>query len=89
MSIAVAVALASPAVLHAQNTTSKDDDLQEIVVTGFKASLENSAEFKKNSSSIVEVVTAEEIGKLPDASIAESIARLPGLTAQRLNGRGQ
>lgn len=89
VSIAVAIALASPAALQAQNTTTKDDDLQEIVVTGFKASLENSAEFKKNSSSIVEVVTAEEIGKLPDASIAESIARLPGLTAQRLNGRGQ
>src|SRR5690606_17172427 len=36
-----------------------------------------------------EVVTAEDIGKLPDVSIAESLARLPGLTAQRLDGRGQ
>lgn len=38
-------------------------------------------------SSIDEAVSAEDIGKLPDVSIAESIARLPGVTAQRLNGR--
>ena len=88
VSLAVAVALTAPSALYAQDTT-RDDKLEEILVTGFKASLENSAEIKKTSSSIVEVVTAEEIGKLPDASIAESIARLPGLTAQRLNGRGQ
>ena len=44
---------------------------------------------KKNESSIVEVVSAEDIGKLPDASIAESIARLPGIAAQRTNGRAQ
>ncbi|MEN7343185.1 MAG: TonB-dependent receptor, partial [Pseudomonadota bacterium] len=38
---------------------------------------------------IVEAISAEDIGKLPDVSIAESLARLPGLAAQRLNGRGQ
>jgi hypothetical protein len=38
---------------------------------------------KKASDSIVEVVSAEDLGKLPDASIAESLARLPGLTGQR------
>ena len=40
-------------------------------------------------TSMVEAVSAEEIGKLPDVSIAESIARLPGLTAQRVAGRAQ
>jgi iron complex outermembrane recepter protein len=59
----------------------------EIVVTGFKASLENAVLEKKNSQQIVESVSAEDIGKLPDASIGESIARLPGITSQRLNGR--
>ena len=62
-----------------------DDDV--IVVTGFRASLESAVAEKKLSDQIVESVTAEDIGKLPDASIGESIARLPGLTAQRLNGR--
>ena len=44
---------------------------------------------RRTSDSIVEVVSAEDIGKLPDSSIAESIARLPGLAAQRTNGRAQ
>jgi iron complex outermembrane recepter protein len=44
---------------------------------------------KKNKDSIVESISAEDIGKLPDASVAESIARLPGVTAQRTAGRAQ
>ena len=60
-----------------------------IVVTGFRASLRSSTAKKKNSETVVESVTAEDIGKLPDNSIAESIARLPGLAAQRNNGRAQ
>ncbi|MBY0563842.1 MAG: TonB-dependent receptor [Hyphomonadaceae bacterium] len=62
---------------------------QEIIVTGFRASLRSSTETKRESDAIVEVVTAEEIGRLPDNSIAESLSRLPGLTAQRLFGRSQ
>jgi iron complex outermembrane receptor protein len=62
---------------------------EEIVVTGIRAGLASSIETKREETSIVEVVTAEDIGKLPDVSIAESIARLPGLAAQRVNGRAQ
>ncbi|HEX6636410.1 MAG TPA: TonB-dependent receptor [Steroidobacteraceae bacterium] len=61
----------------------------EVVVTGIRKSIQDSIGVKKNESSIVEVVSAEDIGKLPDASIAESIARLPGIAAQRTNGRAQ
>ncbi|MXP29473.1 TonB-dependent receptor [Porphyrobacter algicida] len=61
----------------------------EIVVTGFRASLAKSAAIKRNSTLIVDSVTAEDIGKLPDVSIADSLARLPGVTAQRLEGRDQ
>jgi len=63
------------------------DDGPDIVVTGFRAALENAVAEKKNRDIIVESVSAEDIGKLPDASIAESIARLPGVTSQRVNGR--
>ena len=65
------------------------DDVGEIVVTGLRKSIEDSIGVKKNESSIVEVVSAEDIGKLPDASIAEAIGRLPGIAAQRTNGRAQ
>jgi iron complex outermembrane receptor protein len=63
--------------------------LDTIVVTGIRRGIERSIDTKKNSTSIVEAVSAEDIGKLPDVSIAESIARLPGLAAQRVAGRAQ
>jgi iron complex outermembrane recepter protein len=60
-----------------------------IVVTGIRRSISDSIEIKRRERGVVEAVSAEEIGKLPDVSIAESIARLPGLTAQRVGGRAQ
>src|SRR5690554_1010025 len=61
--------------------------LEEVVVTGIRRSIMNSMAIKENASSIVEAVSAEDIGKLPDTSIAESLARLPGLAGERVNGR--
>lgn len=56
---------------------------QTVVVTGIRRSIESSIATKRASDSIVEAISAEDIGKLPDSSIAESLARLPGLTGQR------
>lgn len=67
----------------------EEDVVDEIIVTGIRASIASSIAAKARNTSIVEVITAEDIGKLPDVSIAESLARLPGLTAQRLDGRSQ
>ncbi len=66
-----------------------DEEVEEIVVRGFRPSLERAIELKRSSTSIIEAVSAEDIGKLPDVSIGETLARLPGLTAQRLDGRAQ
>ena len=60
-----------------------------IVVTGYRASLNASASIKRGAPTIVEALSAEDIGKLPDVSIADSLARLPGVTSQRLEGRDQ
>jgi iron complex outermembrane recepter protein len=60
-----------------------------IVVTGIRRSIQDSIAIKRRERSVVEAVSAEEIGKLPDVSIAESIARLPGITAQRVGGRAE
>lgn len=62
-------------------------NLDKVVVTGIRGSIERSIDTKQAATSIVESVSAEDIGKLPDSSIADSIARLPGLTAQRERGR--
>jgi iron complex outermembrane receptor protein len=61
--------------------------LESVKVVGIRLGIENAIDTKQEATSIVESVSAEDIGKLPDSSIAESIARLPGLTAQRERGR--
>ncbi|HEY0062811.1 MAG TPA: TonB-dependent receptor [Telluria sp.] len=63
--------------------------VQSVVVSGIRRGIEDAISVKKDSSSIVEAISAEDIGKLPDVSIAESISRLPGLAAQRVAGRAQ
>lgn len=68
---------------------SATDAASRVVVTGIAHSIETSIASKRNSDSIIEAVTAEDLGKLPDISIADSLARLPGLTAQRTDGRAQ
>lgn len=72
-----------------QNQPTEAEDIDTIEVVGIRRSIEASTETKRESTSIVEAISAEDIGKLPDTSIADSIARLPGLTAQRFGGRPQ
>ncbi len=103
LSVALAsAAMLLTAQAHAQSTgeteqggqaaagKKKADDaknLDKVVVTGMRGAIERSIDTKQASTSIVESISAEDIGKLPDSSIADSIARLPGLTAQRERGR--
>ncbi|NVE96044.1 TonB-dependent receptor [Altererythrobacter lutimaris] len=80
-------ALAQDAEAAAEDTEANEDDGDVIIVSGFRQALETAVAEKRLSDQILESVTAEDIGKLPDDSIGESIARLPGVTSQRLNGR--
>jgi len=72
---------------EAQAQADEQQDVEVIEVRGFRRSVVESINTKRFATEVVESVSAEDIGKLPDSSIAESIARLPGLTAQRLDGR--
>lgn len=95
----LAAALSLPAIAQDSPASTSDDPeddqrapvvLDKFTVTGgFSGSLAAAAEQKQNLRLITEVIHAEDIGKLPDISIAESLSRLPGLTTQRLNGRAQ
>ena len=90
MLLGTPVAYAQTADATAQDPQTEEDqatNLDGIVVTGIRRGIENAIETKQTSTSIVETISAEDIGKLPDISIAESIARLPGLSAQRVAGR--
>lgn len=70
---------------HAQQTAAT----QTITVTGIRRGIESSIATKRNADGIMEVISAEDIGKLPNTSIAESLASLPGLAGQMVGGRVQ
>jgi TonB-dependent receptor len=88
---AQAAAGSPPASDKAKNASGAAEEIVQLsafrVTAGFAASLAAAAEVKQSLTGVAEVVTAEDIGKLPDVSIAESISRLPGLAAQRVAGR--
>jgi TonB-dependent receptor len=75
----------SAGVVGAADTSA--DALEEVTVTGIRASIATAITMKEQSDSIIEAISAEDLGKLPDLSIADSLARLPGLAAQRTDGR--
>ncbi len=84
------VAMAAPAAAQDnQNEDVAQGEDNEILVTGIRSAIETSLETKRDATSIVEVISAEDLGQLPDLSIADSLARLPGVTAQRVRGRSQ
>ncbi|MFM8637850.1 MAG: TonB-dependent receptor plug domain-containing protein, partial [Betaproteobacteria bacterium] len=71
-----AVAALSAVQAHAQQA-------QQVTVTGIRSAIESAISVKKNADGVTESLSAEDIGKLPDTTIAESLARRPGVTAQR------
>ncbi|MBX9884049.1 MAG: TonB-dependent receptor [Novosphingobium sp.] len=79
---------AAPA--FAQETTAPDASAPpEIIVTGIRSSLRSAASIKKNSLSIVDAISSEDLGKFPDTNVAESLQRIPGVAIDRSNGEGR
>lgn len=64
-------------------------EMQAVQVNGFVSSIENATALKRNASTIVEAISAEQVGKLPGVSIADALGRLPGLAVQTVDGRPQ
>lgn len=75
-------AQAAPATPANQSSSNK---LEEVIVTGIRRSLESAQAIKQNSEQIVDSVTAQDIGALPDRSVSEALQRIPGITLQRTN----
>jgi iron complex outermembrane receptor protein len=77
---ALGLAMLVPPALTFAAAAADNSSLDEIVVTGIRKSVEASLDAKRNSTELTEVVTAEDIGKMPDKNVADSLARLPGVT---------
>jgi TonB-dependent receptor len=93
LAAASGLALMAAASAHAQTTpapaaepAADTSQVEEVVVTGVRKSLRDALQVKQGSDKVVEAISAKDIGVLPDVTIAESIARLPGVNATRDRG---
>ena len=92
--IAAAVTLAlsgqTATVLAAQSTTSANSNqIEEVVVTGIRGSLRESLETKREAVSVVDALSAEDVGKFPDKNLAEALQRVPGVVISHDFGEGE
>jgi iron complex outermembrane receptor protein len=83
------VSLGLATLAGAQETGSPGPQLEEVVVTGFRESLEVALENKRASVNFTDSISAEDVGKLPDNNLAEALQRVPGVQISRTNGEGQ
>jgi iron complex outermembrane recepter protein len=84
----IAVADDADETVRASKPDQSADELQEVVVTGIKQSLEAAIDLKRNADSFIDAINAEDVGKLPDANLAEVMQRVPGVAIQRTRGEG-
>jgi iron complex outermembrane receptor protein len=77
-------------VAGAQQAPAPEAPVSEVVVVhGYRESLESSAETKKKTDAVIDVITADDVGKFPDTNVAESLSHLPGLSVDRQFGEGE
>lgn len=91
--LAGSIALAVAASVSAQETgidnqNDSDQLVEEVVVTGIRASLQRSMDIKRDAKGIVDGISAEDIGKFPDTNLAESLQRITGVAIERDRGEG-
>ena len=79
----------TPQTAEATPADSAEATDKDIVVTGFRKSLQDALNQKRLSNQIIDAITAEDIANFPDANLAESIQRLPGVSIDRDNGEGR
>jgi len=84
--IATAVGLMIMGAAMSAQAQQAQEAPQEVVVTGIRASLQQSLNQKRNSDTLVEVITAEDVGKMPDKNVADSLQRLPGVSVAAAGG---
>lgn len=81
---------------HAQDTAPAQPaspqsatDLDKVTVTGYRYAIEKSLDQKRNANAVVEVITAEDVGKFPDKNVADALQRVPGVLIDRDGGEGK
>ncbi len=87
---AMVLVLAGAGSAFAQTTPPQEaEEVDEIVVTGFRASLAESLSIKREEVAVVDAISAEDIADFPDLNLAEAIQRIPGVSIDRDAGEGR
>ena len=91
--VAVAVATVLASAMQANHAQAQAADpvasgVEEIIVTGMRASLTRSMDVKRDSPGVVDAISAQDIGKFPDTNLAEALQRITGISIDRRNGEG-
>jgi iron complex outermembrane receptor protein len=87
---AVSLALAKAAAADSeQSANAATEEIEEVLVTGIRASLRESLEVKRESQTVVDVITSEDVGKFPDKNVAEALQRVSGVSISREFGEGE
>ena len=79
---------ATPPVAQSQDSTA-EAQTQDIVVTGFRQSLRSALNVKKQATGVVDGINASDIASFPDANLADSLQRIPGISIERDGGEGR
>ncbi|APR52342.1 TonB-dependent receptor [Sphingomonas koreensis] len=87
--LTTALAIATPAAAQESAPPAAEGEEQEIVVSGIRNSLQQAAQVKRDAPQVMDVITAEDVGKLPDANVAEALQRVTGVQITRVFGEGQ
>jgi TonB-dependent receptor len=88
MACTAANAQQTPASAPAKSGAAQAGEVQELVVTGYRKSLESALVLKRNAILPIDSIAPEDIGKLPDQNVAEALQRLPGIQIDRSQGQG-
>lgn len=84
----VALGSAAQPALAQDAAASDDANVDEIVVTGIRASLNKAMDLKRDSVGVLDSISSEDIGKFPDTNLAESLQRITGVSIDRNSGEG-
>ncbi|MBT8068564.1 MAG: TonB-dependent receptor [Gammaproteobacteria bacterium] len=88
LAVAVAVAVGTAFASPSEAVAQEGEVIEEIVTTGIRSSLTRSMDIKRTSRGVVDAISAEDIGKFPDANLAESLQRITGVSIDRQRGEG-
>ena len=98
LSATIAMCLGISMQAHAQDSAAAQEadtsgesatEFERVIVTGIRASLQQALDTKRNSDAIIDVITAEDVGKFPSTNVAEAITVLPGVTIDKAFGQGE